>query len=85
MILDKTFEVAIRPEALSLTSTNDKSKAGLYCTIISKAYIGAVIEYSVTWNDQELSLISATGSQEFEIVDSAKVLITPPGIEPTPT
>ncbi len=84
-LINKTIEIAIRPEALSLTSNNDKKQAGLVCTIISKAYIGAAIEYSVKWNEQTLFLLSATGSEEFEIGDDAKVLITPPGIAPIPT
>ncbi len=82
-LLDNSIEIAIRPEALSLASTQSKKK-GLLCTIISKAYIGAAIEYSVKWNDQDLFLVSATGNQEFEIGDSAKVIITPPGIAPIP-
>lgn len=83
-LLNKTIEVAIRPEALSLISADDKKQSGLDCTILSKAYIGAAIEYSVKWHDQELFLVSATGNLEFEIADSAKVLITPPGIAPIP-
>jgi len=82
-LLNKTIEIAIRPEALSLIPANDKA-AGLPCSITSKAYIGSAIEYSVKWHDQELFLISATGSLEFAIGDSAKVLITPPGIAPIP-
>jgi len=81
--LGKNIEIAIRPEALSLT-TNDTGQAGLPCTIISKAYIGSAVEYSVTWRDQELFLISATGSKEFKIGEDARVLITPPGIAPIP-
>jgi iron(III) transport system ATP-binding protein len=82
-LLHKKIEIAIRPEALSLSNADDK-QMGLPCTIVSKAYIGSAIEYSVKWHDQELFLISATGSQEFNIGDSAKVLITPPGIAPIP-
>lgn len=83
-LINKTIEVAIRPEALSLTSSDDNTHAGLDCSIISKAYIGSAIEYAVEWHEQELFLVSATGSQEFEIGDNAKVLITPPGIAPIP-
>ncbi|HID70894.1 MAG TPA: ATP-binding cassette domain-containing protein [Desulfobacterales bacterium] len=82
--LGKNIEIAIRPEALSLTSAGDTSQPGLPCTITTKAYIGAAIEYSVKWRDQELFLISATGSQEFTIGEKASVLITPPGIAPIP-
>ena len=83
-LLNKTIEIAIRPEALSLISVDDKT-TGLPCTIASKAYIGSAIEYSVKWHEKELFLVSATGSQEFEIGDNAKVLITPPGIAPINT
>ena len=83
-LLNTTIEIAIRPEALSLTSREDKKQTGLDCIIVSKAYIGSAIEYSVKWHDQELFLVSATGSQEFDIGDLAKVLITPPGIAPIP-
>ncbi len=79
--MDKTIEIAIRPEALLLTAT-DNSVAGLPVTILTKAYIGAAIEYSVQWHTQELFLVSATGNQEFNIGDDAKVFITPPGIAP---
>lgn len=82
-LLNKTIEIAIRPEALSLISADDKT-AGLPCKIASRAYIGSAIEYTVKWHDKELFLVSATGSQEFEIGDEAKVLITPPGIAPIP-
>ena len=82
-LIDKTIEIAIRPEALSLI-TADANAAGLPCTIVTKAYIGAAIEYTVKWNSQELFLVSATGNQEFAIGDTAKVLITPPGIAPIP-
>lgn len=82
--MNNTIEIAIRPEALSLTTSNDNKRAGLDCSIISKAYIGSAIEYAVKWRQQELFLVSATGSQEFEIGDHAKVLITPPGIAPIP-
>jgi len=81
--IDKTIEIAIRPEALSLITADDNA-AGLPCTIVTKAYIGAAIEYTVKWNGQELFLVSATGNQEFAIGDNAKVLITPPGIAPIP-
>jgi len=81
-LLNKTIEIAIRPEALSLIP--DDNATGLPCTIASKAYIGSAIEYSVKWHKQELFLVSATGSLEFEIGDKAKVLITPPGIAPIP-
>lgn len=81
--IDKTIEIAIRPEALSLITADDNSP-GLPCTIVTKAYIGAAIEYTVKWNGQELFLVSATGNQEFAIGDNAKVLITPPGIAPIP-
>lgn len=81
--IDKTIEIAIRPEALSLIPADD-SAPGLPCTIVTKAYIGAAIEYTVKWNSQKLFLVSATGNQEFSIGDRAKVLITPPGIAPIP-
>jgi len=81
--IDKTIEIAIRPEALSLIAADDNAP-GLPCTIVTKAYIGAAIEYTVKWNSQELFLVSATGNQEFSIGDRAKVLITPPGIAPIP-
>ena len=82
--INKTIEVAIRPEALSLTSADDNTRTGLLSTIVTKAYIGRAIEYSVKWNSQELFLVSATGSQEFNIGDAAKVIITSPGIAPIP-
>ena len=82
-LINKTIEIAIRPEALSLIPADDNT-AGLPCAIISRAYIGAAIEYSVKWNGQELFLVSATGNQEFAVGDAAKVLITPPGIAPIP-
>ena len=83
-LLNKTIEIAIRPEALSLMSVDETKRAGLDCKIVSKAYIGSAIEYSVEWRNQALFLVSATGTQEFNIGDSAKVLITPPGIAPIP-
>ncbi len=82
-LVNKIIEIAIRPEALSLIPAEDDD-AGLLCTIASKAYIGAAIEYSVKWHDQELFLVSATGNQEFAIGDTAKVIIIPPGIAPIP-
>jgi hypothetical protein len=51
---------------------------------MSKAYIGSAVEYSVQWQDRELFLVSATGNEEFQIGESATVLITPPGIAPIP-
>ncbi len=84
-LTDKTIEVAVRPEALSLTSVDDKVYTGLLSKILTKSYIGRAIEYSVQWNNQELFLVSATGTQEFNIGDAAKVVITPPGIAPITT
>lgn len=72
------------PEALSLTSSDDTSRAGLPCTIMSKAHIGSAVEYSVQWQGQELFLVSATGNREFQIGENVTVLITPPGIAPIP-
>jgi len=79
--INKTLEIAIRPEALSLTSADDNS-TGLLSKILTKSYIGRAIEYSVQWNNQTLFLVSGIGSREFNIADTAKVIITPPGIAP---
>ncbi|MCP4672278.1 MAG: ATP-binding cassette domain-containing protein [Desulfobacula sp.] len=82
--INKAIEIAVRPEALSLTTIDDHTCSGLTGTVVTKAYIGRAIEYSVKWNGQELFLISATGSREFSIGESAKIIITPPGIAPIP-
>lgn len=68
--------------ALALIPTTHKKEKGLDCVVVSKAYIGSAIEYSVKWNEQTLFLVATTGSEEFEIGDKAKVIITPPGIAP---
>ncbi len=79
---NKKVEIAIRPEALTLIPAGDSSRSGLPCTITAKAYIGAATEYSVKWGEQTLFLVAATGTEEFAIGDSAKALITPPGVAP---
>ncbi|HHC24061.1 MAG TPA: ATP-binding cassette domain-containing protein [Desulfobacterales bacterium] len=81
--INKTIEIAVRPEALSLVSA-DSTRTGLPATIVTKAYIGRAIEYSVQWNNQKLFLVSATGTREFSVGETAKVIITPPGIAPIP-
>ena len=82
--INKTIEIAIRPEALSLISADDSTRAGLAATVVTKAYIGRAIEYSVQWNNQKLFLVSPTGTQEFSVGEAAKVIVTPPGIAPIP-
>lgn len=74
----REMQAAIRPEALSLTRKT--AKPSLSGHISSKAYIGSAIEYSVAVNGQDFFLVSPTGSEEFEIGDTAQVLINPPGI-----
>jgi len=80
---DKSIEVAVRPEALHLSSADD-SRTGLQCTVVSKAYIGSAMEYTVCWDDQEIFLVVGTGGLEFDVGDAAKLLVSPPGIAPIP-
>lgn len=74
----RKMRAAIRPEALSLT--RETTHPCLSGRVSSKAYIGSAIEYTVTVDSQVFFLVSPTGSDEFEIGDAAKVLVTPPGI-----
>ncbi len=74
--------IAIRPEALALS--RDASGPSLAGTIISSAYIGAATEYRVKVAEEELFLISPTGSEEFQIGEQVYVTISPPGIAAIP-
>ncbi len=77
--LNKDIEIAVRPEAISITNDTENSLA---CKVTSKAYIGSAVEYDLDYKGSEIFVVQPIKDAEFEIGDEVKVSICSTGVAP---